>query len=132
MAERGFGRVIAVTSTAVRRPQADLAASVVLRAALTSALHLASAEHAAQGVTVNCVAPGAIDTERRRTILTNRAAATGADPQDIEAGDIAAIPAGRVGQAAEVAAYIAFLATDAAAYVNGTATAVDGGRTESS
>ena len=131
MAERGFGRVIAVTSTAVRQPQPDLAASVALRAALTSALKLASGEHAARGVTINCVAPGAIDTERRRSILANRAAATGADPQEIEAGDIQAIPAGRVGQAHEVAAMIAFLASDAAGYVNGTAIAVDGGRTES-
>lgn len=131
MAERGFGRVIAVTSTAVRQPQRDLAASVALRAALTSALKLASAEFASHGVTVNCVAPGAIDTERRRAILANRAAATGTDARDIEATDIAAIPAGRAGRASEVAAMIAFLASDDAGYVNGTATAVDGGRTES-
>ena len=131
MAERGFGRVIAVTSTVVRQPQADLAASVALRAALTNALKLASAEYASHGVTINCVAPGAIDTERRRTILANRAAATGTDPQDIEAGDVAAIPAGRVGQAREVAAMVGFLASDAAGYVNGSAVAVDGGRTES-
>ncbi|WP_375492136.1 SDR family oxidoreductase [uncultured Jatrophihabitans sp.] len=131
MAERGFGRVIAVTSTAVRQPQKDLAASVVLRAALTSALKLASAEFAADGVTVNCVAPGAIDTKRRRTILANRAATTGIEAREIEAADTAAIPAGRAGRAREVAAMIAFLASDDAAYVNGAATAVDGGRTES-
>jgi 3-oxoacyl-[acyl-carrier protein] reductase len=130
MAGRGFGRIIAVTSTAVRQPQPDLAASVVLRAALTSALKLASREHAADGVTINCVAPGATDTTRRREILANRARAQALDAAAIEAQDAAAIPAGRPGQPDEIAAVIAFLASEAASYVNGTTVPVDGGRTE--
>ena len=78
----------------MKQPQRDLAASVALRAALTSALKLASAECAASGVTVNCVAPGATDTERRRTIMANRSRATGLDAAEIDAQDRAAIPAG--------------------------------------
>jgi len=130
MAARGFGRVIAVTSTAVRQPQPDLALSVVLRSALTSAVNLLAREYATQGVTVNCVAPGATDTGRRRQVLENRARATGAGYADLDAADAASIPAGRAADPAEVAATIAFLASDAASYINGTALTVDGGRTE--
>jgi 3-oxoacyl-[acyl-carrier protein] reductase len=130
MADRGFGRVIAVTSTAVRQPQPDLALSVVLRSALTSAVNLLSREYAAQGVTVNCVAPGATDTGRRRQVLENRAVATGASYADLDAADAASIPAGRAASPAEVAGAIAFLASEPASYINGTALSVDGGRTE--
>jgi 3-oxoacyl-[acyl-carrier protein] reductase len=130
MADRGFGRIVAVTSTAVRQPQPDLALSVVLRSALTSAVNLLAREYATQGVTVNCVAPGATDTGRRRQVLENRARATGAGYADLDAADAASIPAGRAADPAEVAATIAFLASDAASYINGTALTVDGGRTE--
>ena len=128
MAERGFGRVVFVTSTAVRQPQPDLAASVVLRAAVTAAAKLLSLEFAADGVTVNCVAPGATATDRRRQILANRARTTGGCYADLDAADTAAIPAGRAGEPAEIGAAIAFLAE--ASYVNGTVLTVDGGRTE--
>ena len=77
MASRGFGRLVFVTSTAVRQPQPDLAISVVLRAAVTAAAKLLSREYAADGVTVNCVAPGATDTQRRREVLAARAARIG-------------------------------------------------------
>jgi 3-oxoacyl-[acyl-carrier protein] reductase len=130
MADRGFGRVIAVTSTAVRQPQPDLALSVVLRAALTSAVNLLAREYASHGVTVNCVAPGATDTDRRREVLANRARATGVAYADVDAADAASIPAGRAADPAEIADAIAFLASAAASYINGTALTVDGGRTE--
>ncbi len=130
MARRGFGRVVLVTSAAVRQPQPDLAASVVLRAAVTAAAKLLSREYAAQGVTVNCVAPGATATERRREILASRARAAGADPAEADAADAATVPAGRAGTADEIAAAISFLASASASYVNGTVLTVDGGRTE--
>jgi 3-oxoacyl-[acyl-carrier protein] reductase len=119
-----------VTSTAVRQPQPDLALSVVLRSALTSAVNLLAREYATQGVTVNCVAPGATDTGRRRQVLENRARATGAAYADLDAADASSIPAGRAADPAEVASAIAFLASEAASYINGTALTVDGGRTE--
>lgn len=130
MAARGFGRVVFVTSTAVRQPQPDLAASVVLRAAVHAAAKLLSREFAAQGVTVNCVAPGATATDRRRQILDNRARATGVSYAELDAEDVASIPAGRAAEPAEIGAAVAFLASSAASFVNGTVLTVDGGRTE--
>ena len=88
MASRGFGRLVFVTSTAVRQPQPDLAISVVLRAAVTAAAKLLSLEHAAEGVTVNCVA-GATDTQRRRNMLAARAAPGRALRRDGRAGHAA-------------------------------------------
>jgi 3-oxoacyl-[acyl-carrier protein] reductase len=130
MAERGFGRVVVVTSTAVRQPQPDLAISVVLRAAMTSAVKLLAREFATQGVTVNCVAPGATATGRRRQILENRARATGVAYSELDRADSSSIPAGRAAEPGEIAAAIAFLVSAEASYVNGTVLTVDGGRTE--
>ena len=126
MARRGFGRVVFVTSTAVRQPQPDLATSVVLRAAVTSAAKLLSREYADRGVTVNCVAPGPTATDRRRQVL----AARGANIAELDAADVATVPAGRAARPAEIGAAVAFLASAAASYVNGTVLTVDGGRTE--
>ena len=130
MAGRGFGRIVFVTSTAVRQPQPDLAVSVVLRSAVTAAAKLLSCEFATAGVTVNCVAPGPTDTRRRRDILAARAARTGRSIDELDGLDTAAVPAGRAGSADEVAAAVEFLVSEQAGYVNGTVLTVDGGRTE--
>jgi 3-oxoacyl-[acyl-carrier protein] reductase len=130
MAARGFGRVVIVTSTAVRKPEPDLAVSVVMRSAVTAAAKLLSREHAAAGVTVNCLAPGATATARREEILARRAVATGVPRIRLDTAEKATIPAGRAGRPDEIGSAIVFLASDQAAYINGTVLTVDGGRTE--
>jgi 3-oxoacyl-[acyl-carrier protein] reductase len=130
MAKSGFGRVVFITSTAVRQPRPDLATSVVLRAAVTSAANLLSREYAADGVTVNCVAPGPTATDRRLQVLAAQAQRAGASLDEIDAQDIATVPSGRPARPAEIGAAVAFLASGAASYVNGTVLTVDGGRTE--
>jgi 3-oxoacyl-[acyl-carrier protein] reductase len=102
-------------------------------AATKAALHGLTTSLAAElapRVRVNCVAPGATDTPRRQEVLAARAARAGQDLAWAAAQDAADIPAGRAGTAQEVAAAVAFLASDGAAYVNGTVLTVDGGRTE--
>lgn len=130
MADRGFGRVVFVTSAVVRQPQPDLAISVVLRSAVTAAAKLLSREFATDGVTVNCVAPGATATERRTSILRSRAAAGALSYEELDMADAATIPAGRIALPGEIGTAVAFLASAAAGYVNGTVLTVDGGRTE--
>jgi 3-oxoacyl-[acyl-carrier protein] reductase len=130
MAVRGFGRVVFITSSAVRQPLPDLATSVVLRAAVTSAAKLLSREFATRGVTVNCVAPGSTATRRRQETLAARAERTGVRLDDLDAQDAASVPAGRAAAPAEIGAAVSFLASAAASYVNGTVLTVDGGRTE--
>ena len=130
MASGGFGRLVFVTSTAVRQPQPDLAISAVLRAGVTAAAKLLSLEHAADGVTVNCVAPGATDTQRRRDVLASRAARTGQLLAELDKQDTREVPAGRPGSPDEIAVAVAFLASADASYINGTVLTVDGGRTE--
>jgi 3-oxoacyl-[acyl-carrier protein] reductase len=130
MAARGFGRVVFVTSTAVRQPQPDLATSTVLRSAVTASAKLLSLEFAAHGVTVNCVAPGPTATDRRTQVLAARARSAGRDLAEIDAEDTASVPTGRAGRPEEIGAAVAFLASAEASYLNGTVLTVDGGRTE--
>ena len=129
MRASGFGRIVNVISTSVKEPIAGLGVSNTVRAAVASWAKTLASELAAEGITVNNVLPGYTHTPRLDSLLAARATASGRTTDDIAADILADVPAGRFGEASEIAAVIAFLCTPAAAYVNGVSIAVDGGRT---
>ena len=129
MRASGYGRIVNVISTSVKEPIAGLGVSNTVRAAVAGWTKTLSAELAANDITVNNVLPGYTRTRRLDGLLAAKAAASGHDEDAIAQAMLATVPARRFGEAADVAAVIAFLCTPAAAYVNGVSIAVDGGRT---
>lgn len=127
MRERGSGRVLAIMSSGVREPIDTLAYSNAGRAALAAWLKTLARTVAADGVTVNGVLPGRIATPRVASLDAAAAKRTGRDVEDVSRDSAASIPAGRYGRPEELAAVVAFLASDAASYVTGTTIACDGG-----
>lgn len=127
MRERRWGRIVAVGSGSVRQPIAGLATSGMFRAALANYLKLLAGEVAADGVTVNMVLPGRIDTARVAETDARNAARADTSLEEVRAASAATIPAGRYGTPEEVAAAAAFLCSDAARYVTGEQLRVDGG-----
>jgi 3-oxoacyl-[acyl-carrier protein] reductase len=119
MRERGWGRVVAVSSSAAREPLPGLQLSNANRPGLLAGLKHLARESAADGVTLNAVLPGRIWTDRLRT-----------NHGDIETAG-AGVPAGRAGTVEEIAAVAAFLCSEPASYVTGQSLLVDGGLTRS-
>jgi 3-oxoacyl-[acyl-carrier protein] reductase len=112
----GRGRVVNVTSSSVREPLANLALSNAVRPGVVGWAKTLAAEVGADGITVNSVAPGRIDTERLREAFPSEE-------------QIQQIPLRRVGEPREMADVICFLASERASYVTGTVIPVDGGLT---
>jgi 3-oxoacyl-[acyl-carrier protein] reductase len=131
MKAANWGRIINVISTSVKIPLKDLGVSNTIRAAVAGWAKTMANELGAFGITVNNVLPGATATERLETIIKNKVANSGNALHEVENHMLAEIPAGRFGHPEEIAAMVAFLASPAAAYVNGTSIPVDGGRTGS-
>ncbi len=127
MRERGWGRVIAVGSSGVQQPIERLALSNVGRAALAGYLKTLAGEVAGDGVTVNMVLPGRIDTDRLSALDAATAERTGATVEQVRTRSESAIPAGRYGTPEEFAAVALFLASSAASYVTGEQIRCDGG-----
>jgi 3-oxoacyl-[acyl-carrier protein] reductase len=127
MRERGWGRILAVGSSGVQQPIPTLTASNVGRAALAAYLKTLAGTVAGDGVTVNMVLPGRIDTDRVAQLDRAAAERTGRTPEDARAASEASIPAGRYGDPAEFGAVVAFLASRQAGYVTGEQVRVDGG-----
>ena len=123
MRARGFGRVVAVGSMAVREPIDNLQLSNAHRPGLVAAFKVLARQAAADGVTLNFVHPGKIATDRMITTAGSREAA--------EARAREEIPAGRLGTVEELAAAAVFLCSVQAAYITGTSVLVDGGLTRS-
>ncbi|MGI9190617.1 MAG: SDR family oxidoreductase [Chitinophagaceae bacterium] len=131
MKEGGYGRIINVVSTSVKIPLANLGVSNTTRAAVAAWAKTMANEVAVHGITVNNVLPGATATARLSSIISNKAQKINTAQEAVEAEMLHEIPMRRFGQAHEIAAMAAFLATPAAAYVTGQSICVDGGRTGS-
>ncbi len=127
MRARGFGRIIVVVSSGVIQPIENLGISNALRSAVVGWAKTVAAEVAAQGITVNCVAPGRIATDRLAELDGGRAAREGVPIEQVRRSSMAGIPAGRYGEPAEFASVVAFLASARAAYMTGSVVRVDGG-----
>jgi 3-oxoacyl-[acyl-carrier protein] reductase len=118
MRERGWGRIVNLSSSAVKTPIANLALSNAFRAGLLGALKTLAREVAGDRVTINVIATGKIETDRARSFYS----APGAwEKQQAD------IPFGRFGKPDEFAPLVAFLCGEGARYISGTTIAIDGG-----
>ena len=127
MRERGWGRILTITSIAVKQPVDGLVLSNSLRAAVTGMARTLANEVAADGVTVNNLMPGYTRTERLESLAEEAAREEGIDPAEAYARWEREVPAGRLAEPREFAALAAFLASERAGYVTGTSIPVDGG-----
>ncbi|WP_076263518.1 SDR family oxidoreductase [Intrasporangium flavum] len=127
MRARGWGRVLAIGSSGVEAPLANLTASNVGRAALAAYLKTLATEVAADGVTVNMLLPGRIATDRVAALDAAAADRQGRTVDEVQAASRASIPTGRYGEPAEFGAVGAFLCSDRASYVTGSLVRCDGG-----
>ena len=118
----GHGRIVNITSSSVREPLDNLALSNSVRPGVIGWAKTLARELGPDGITVNTIAPGSIDTDRLRSLR---------GPDGPGAAELESIPLRRLGQASEIATVVTFLASDRAAYVTGAVIPVDGGLTRS-
>jgi 3-oxoacyl-[acyl-carrier protein] reductase len=123
MRERGWGRVLAISSSAIKEPLPNIQLSNAHRPGLVAALKVLAWEAAADGVTINALLPGRVGTERLFSAMGSREAAE-EDARKV-------VPAGRLGTVEELAAASVFLCSEPASYITGTTLLVDGGLTRS-
>jgi 3-oxoacyl-[acyl-carrier protein] reductase len=127
MKTRRWGRIVNITSIAVKQPVDNLMLSNSLRAAVTGFARTLATEVAPFGVTVNNALPGYTRTERVEQLARATEARGGPSAEAVRRGWEAQIPMGRLGEAREFAALVAFLASERASYITGASVAVDGG-----
>jgi NAD(P)-dependent dehydrogenase (short-subunit alcohol dehydrogenase family) len=116
MRERGYGRIVVMSSVAARIGLPGQVAYAASKAGLVGMVKTIAAENAARGVTANAVLPGMVETETVRAM-----------PREVLETVIKSLPAGRMATPQEVAALVAYLVSREAAYVTGEAIAIDGG-----
>jgi len=125
----GYGRVINVISTSVKQPLKGLGVSNTIRGSVANWAKTLANELGGFGITVNNVLPGATDTDRLDEIFSGKASKLGVSKDQVREQAEGGIPVGRIGKPEELGQAIAFLASPAAAYINGINLPVDGGRT---
>jgi 3-oxoacyl-[acyl-carrier protein] reductase len=127
MQERGWGRILNITSIAVKQPVAGLMLSNSVRAAVTGMARTLANEVAPFGITVNNILPGYTRTDRVEHLAQATAEREGISPDEATARWTREIPMQRLGEPAEFAALAAFLCSARASYITGTSIPVDGG-----
>ncbi len=128
MAQRGFGRIVNITSSAVKAPIEILGLSNAARAGLTGFIAgLARSDLANQGVTINNLLPGVFDTDRLKGNFAAQAALSGQSAEQVKKARMSLLPNKRLGQPEEFGAACAFLCSQQAAYINGQNILMDGG-----
>ena len=127
MKKRNWGRIINISSISVKTPVNGLFLSNSLRMGVLGWAKALSDEVASNGVTVNTVCPGTTKTERIQEILKAQSESSGKDRKELEEAIAMNIPMKRIGDASDLSALIAFLASEKASYMTGLAIQVDGG-----
>ena len=125
--KNGWGRVVAITSMAVKQPVDGLILSNTARPGVVGFIKTISRDLAPEGILCNVAAPGFIHTARVESLLSNQAEARGITREAVLEGIAGDIPAGRIGQPDEFANGVVFLASEAASYITGHTMQIDGG-----
>jgi 3-oxoacyl-[acyl-carrier protein] reductase len=131
MRAQRWGRIVNITSVSVKQPMNNLLLSNVYRPGVVALAKTLSTQLAAEGITVNNVAPGYTRTDRVLELAEALSYDEGRSVEEILAERASSIPAGRMGEPQELAALVAFLASERASYITGTTIQVDGGDVQS-
>jgi len=127
MAERKWGRIIAITSIVASEPASVLALSSVFRGGVLNLVKIISQDFARDGITVNNVSPGAFKTDRAISLMSDRSTRTGETLDEIEAESVKNLPMGRYQSPEECGSVVAFLASELSSAITGSDIRIDGG-----
>ncbi len=131
MKEHRWGRIVTVTSLSVLEPIPFLAVSNVIRSASTAYSKSLSEEVARFNITVNCVAPGMVSTDRIEDLMATRSQKAGQSMEEYVAEVVKTIPAQRLGHPDEFGAVVCFLCSEQSSYITGSTICIDGGKRRS-
>jgi len=126
MKKAGYGRVLTIASSSIKQPIPNLMLSNAFRAGVWGIAKTLSQELGPQGILVNVIAPGRIDTERIAELDQANATRTGKPIDEVRKASVSSIPMGRLGTPEEFANLVVFLASVKASYISGQGIFVDG------